>query len=145
LYCIGHFREYQAVNYVDISFGEPIDINDITYEIFGIDGRVTGKGDHKQGTKVLKSGRTTAVTEGTIIDSSWNGQVTGSRGTADYEDCVLVAGECDGGDSGSPVVSKDDIGNLLFHGALFAGATGNWVHCKVDNIERIAGVELVTY
>ena len=144
LYYLTHFRPYEAVNYVDISFGEPINPEDLSFTIYGIEGKVIGKGEHRKGIKVYKAGRTTAVTEGIIDDPCWNGYVYGRRGTAWYEDCVLVKGKCAGGDSGSPTVSITDEG-LLYHGALFAGSDqGDWVYCKVENIERIAGVELVT-
>jgi hypothetical protein len=129
-------------NRVDIAFSEPMDINEISYDVFGIEGKIVGKGSHIEGTKVMKSGRTTAVTEGVILDDSWIGQVQGSRGTATYEDCVLCNLDCDGGDSGSPIVSKTETGNLLYHGALFAGSPGVTIYCKVENIENEAGVEL---
>jgi len=144
LYYLTHFKPYEAINYVDISFGEPTNLEDLSFTIYGIEGKVVGKGEHRKGLKVYKSGRTTAVTEGTIDDPSWNGYVYGRRGTAWYEDCVLVKGKCAGGDSGSPIVSIAHNG-LLYHGALFAGSDqGVFIYCKVENIEKIAGVELVT-
>jgi len=131
------------VNRVDIAFSEPVNVNDVSYDIFAVEGKVVGKGMHTPGTKIIKSGRTTAVTEGTIIDDSWSGSVQGSRGTASYEDCVLCSLECAGGDSGSPIVSKQPNGTLLYHGALFAGSDNNiTIYCKVENIEAEAEVEV---
>ena len=146
LFMITHFRAYEAVNHVDISFGIPENINDISYSIFGIEGRVVGKGEHKRGTKIIKSGRTSGVTTGYIEDPSWNGFVQGRRGVAYYEDVVLCRAECRPGDSGSPVVSEDGLGNLLYHGALFAGNDqGYLIYCKWEYIEKEANVEIITY
>jgi len=139
-------RQESPINKVDISFAEPINVQEISYGVFGIEGRIVGKGKHTIGTTIIKSGRTTAVTEGTIIDEFWVGAVQGSRGTAMYQDCVLCQLQCAGGDSGSPIVSEDNTGNLLYHGALFAGSdAGITIYCKVENIEKEAEVELVVY
>jgi len=144
LYHITHLRAYEPTNHVDISFGEPVSQDILSFKIFGIEGKVAGKGPHIIGARVFKSGRTTAVTEGVIVDPSWNGYVYGRRGKAWYEDCVLVKGKCAGGDSGSPTVSRSPDG-LLYHGALFAGSEDFWIYCKVENIEREANVKLATH
>ena len=144
LFHITHFRAYEPTNHVDISFGEPISRDILSFKIFGIEGKITGKGKHVIGAKVYKSGRTTGVTEGVIVDPAWNGYVYGRRGKAWYEDCVLVKGKCAGGDSGSPTISKSPDG-LLYHGALFAGSDEFWIYCKVENIEREANVKLATH
>lgn len=146
LFAATHFRTYQAVNHADICFGIPLDPDEISYSILGIEGRIVGKGEHKRGIEVYKSGRTTGVTSGPIEDPSWNGYVQGSRGLAYYEDVVLCRVKCAGGDSGSPVVSKDGIGNLRYHGALFAGSDeGDMLYCKWEYIEKEGRVEIVTY
>ena len=143
LFRVTHLKSLDNINRVDIAFSKPIDENEICYEVFGMEGKIVGKGEHTIGTKVIKSGRTTAVTEGIVMDDAWSGTVQGSRGVAQYEDCVLCSMKCDGGDSGSPIVSKTDTGNLLYHGALFAGSSYNiTIYCKVQNIEKEGNVEL---
>jgi len=141
-------RNDAPVNYVDISFGKPT----VNYElrILGIDGEIVAKGEHKEGATVIKSGRTTGVTYGTIQDAHYNGYVYGSRGIAYYEDVVLCLCECAGGDSGSPVVTPltDDKhladGKFAFLGALFAGSDqGHMIYCKHQRIEQIAKVKVV--
>jgi len=142
LYYITHFKPYSAVNKVDQAFGIPINLEDVSISIFGETKRVVGKGLHELFREVFKSGRTTGITAGTIQDIRWNGYVDGSRGTAFYKDCVLVEGLAKGGDSGSPVYYKTDIG-LEFLGALFAGSKSHYIYCKVENIEAESGLELV--
>lgn len=139
------FKREEDVNYVDISFGEPL--VPVDYRILGVDGPIVGKGKHVIGTHVIKSGRTTGVTEGVIEDDEWNGYVYGARGKAYYEDVVLCRCRCAGGDSGSPVVTPnpDEPGTYLFLGALFAGSDqGDMIYCKHENIEREAGVKIIT-
>ena len=149
LYHLAHLRPLEPVNKVDIAFAIPNDNIEIEYRILGIDGRVIKTSrEHHENTFVYKSGRTSGVTSFTIIDNTWNGYVEGRRGKAYYEDCVLCYGVCKGGDSGSPVVSKVSVGGtpaLMYHGALFAGSQTHMVYCKVENIEKEAGVRAITY
>jgi hypothetical protein len=135
-------KKSNPINIVDIAFAEPLNVNDISYSVYGVEGKITGKGNHNVGTAIIKSGRTSGVTEGIIVDEDWEGEVQGKKGIATYDDCVLAQLHCEGGDSGSPIVSKSGTGNLLYHGALFAGSDAYTVYCKVQNIEKLASVEL---
>jgi hypothetical protein len=146
-YRLVHFRQYDVANRVDIAFGKPCSLDDIDFSIYGIDGKIVGKGEHKLNTIIMKSGRSSGVSSGPIFDPSWNGYVSGSRGVAWYEDCVLVKAKCTGGDSGSPCVSKNSgkPGTYLFHGLLFAGSSQNdLIYCKWENIEKEGNVETIT-
>jgi hypothetical protein len=91
--------------------------------------------------RVQKVGRTTGVTVGTIVSTSWTGTVKYSRGSATFIDCILISGKnfSLGGDSGSPVFDMN--GNYI--GALFAGSGNHSIICKYTNIEREGNCELV--
>lgn len=91
--------------------------------------------------KIQKVGRTTGKTIGTVVSTNWTGTVKYSRGSATFIDCILVSGKnfSLGGDSGSPVLDFND--NYI--GALFAGSNNHSIVCKVSNIERESGCELV--
>jgi len=94
---------------------------ELRFEILGLDG-VNGWALVKVGTQVVKSGRTTGVTRGKVMDTHYSGYVYYSRGTAWFEDQILVKGEgkpfCQGGDSGSLVLTEANA----FAGLVFAGS-----------------------
>jgi len=142
LFKVATIKQFENINKVDISFAEPINLDEVGYGIYGETGKITGKGKHTEGSTIWKSGRTSAITSGIIIDNSWTGNVQGRRGVAVYEDCVLTNCHCEGGDSGSSVYMKDANGNLTYMGALFAGSDTTMIYCKWENIESEAGVEL---
>jgi intein/homing endonuclease len=83
---------------------------------------------------------TTGYTEGVVADLDWAGYVGYTRGTAFFEDCILVEGEgfSQGGDSSSPVFKGD-----LTVGMLFAGSSSHTIVCKIDNIEKEGKVKLI--
>lgn len=126
-----------SYNRVDISFGKL----EVPYDnVISLIGSVTGKTVFNIGDEVRKSGRTTELTTGKIIDTAWTGQVSYSRGTAMFEDCYLVEGNgfSAGGDSGSPVVKGTELG-----GILFAGSDTHTIVCKIQNIEKEGNVEYI--
>jgi hypothetical protein len=126
-----------APNKVDVGFFKPC----VEWKQEVLDkGPVRGKCVPEIGDKVWKVGRTTSYTEGTVADLDWAGYVQYSRGTAFFEDCILVEGEgfSQGGDSSSPVQKGD-----LTIGMLFAGSSSHTVVCKIDNIEEIGKVKLI--
>jgi hypothetical protein len=128
----------EKINKVDIAFSTL----EVKHEIKAtyIRNAYNGKRIPEIGEEVRKTGRTTELTRGKIIDLDWYGYVTYSRGKAFFGDCILVEGEAKGGDSGSPVFDKK--GNYV--GALFAGSNTHYIVCKFFNIEKEGEVELVT-
>jgi len=105
--------------------------------------KYTVDGDEIVGAKVWKSGRTTGVTIGTVVDDKAPVQVWYGNVWRVFEDVVLVKGLARGGDSGSPVFlmlnqqpSEDDA----LCGILFAGSSEYWVHCKYKYLESILKV-----
>jgi hypothetical protein len=109
-------------------------------KVYGI-GLPIGKRLPTLNQKVQKIGRTTGITYGTVISTSWTGTVKYSRGSATFIDCILISGKnfSLGGDSGSPCLDME--GNYI--GTLFAGSGNHSIVCKWNNIEREGNVELV--
>jgi hypothetical protein len=74
--------------------------------------------------RVVKSGRTTKVTRGTVLDVDADIQVQYEAGAALFEDQVMVSGKwyrrfSKAGDSGSAILEE---GSLKLVGLLFAGS-----------------------
>ena len=153
-YVLKIFKRFKAqeafFNRVDIAFAS---FNGCTYcpkcnpitnaclvKIYGI-GLPTGKILPILNQRVQKVGRTTGITLGTVVSTSWTGTVKYSRGSATFIDCILISGQnfSLGGDSGSPVLDME--GNYI--GALFAGSGNHTIVCKYNNIENEGNVELV--
>jgi hypothetical protein len=112
------------------------------------DGRViwpknTHPGDGIEDKQVWKSGRSSGVTFGTIVDDSATVKVWYGDRYRLFADQLLIQGRCAPGDSGSPVFlmarntpSEDDA----FIGLLFAGTTGYYVACKYKWIKKLLEV-----
>jgi hypothetical protein len=145
------FRPEEAFfNRVDIAFASFIGCsncpkcNPITniclVKIYGI-GLPIGKKLPNLNQRVQKVGRTTGVTVGSVVSTSWTGTVKYSRGSATFIDCILVSGKnfSLGGDSGSPVLDM----NSNYIGTLFAGSGNHSIICKYTNIEKEGNCELV--
>jgi hypothetical protein len=119
-----------AQNTVDVAVATPVSYADVYMSILNIGG-VTGKGIPEVSERVRKMGRTTGVTEGTVIDTSVTVRVLYDRGEALFTDVALVEDNIKAGDSGSPVLTSDS----KFAGLLFAGSDTDYVFCKYNNIE----------
>lgn len=93
--------------------------------------------DARLGERVVKSGRTTGITVGQVANTSVAVSVGGFPwGVLIFEDCLLIEGLCQGGDSGSAVIGID-TGNLV--GLLFAGSDNEYYAIKISNIIRALG------
>jgi hypothetical protein len=112
------------------------------YEILELEPPVRKLYEPTVGLEVVKSGRTTGVTKGTVFDTAWNGYVTYSRGIAFFTDQVLVQGYkfSQGGDSGSLVMSSD----RSIVGLLFAGSDEYTVVNKLKHVENLLDISLLT-
>lgn len=92
------------------------------------------------GEQVQKVGRTTGLTFGKIVSTTWTGRINYARGEAIFTDCILIEGDfSQGGDSGSPVFDMEKN----FIGILFAGSKSYSLVCKIKNIEKESGAKLV--
>jgi len=126
-------------NKVDIGFYKPT--VEAKQEILDM-GKITGKTVPKIGDRVWKVGRTTSYTDhGIVLDLDWNGKVQYSRGVCFFTDCILVQGKkfSQGGDSTSFVQKGDKT-----IGSLFAGSDTHSIICKIDAIEKIGKVKLIS-
>ena len=138
----------QLVGYVPFEDGVTVDIaartrrddRAITHELDDGYGHAIYRGDFsgKGGEYLIKSGRTTGVTEGIIENTSASVNVRLPTGVTRFDDVVVTPNMGSGGDSGSPAFFRD-TGELC--AKLFAGSPAATIFCKVKNIEEEFGVE----
>jgi len=121
-------------NTVDVAVASVNTFGDVYMSILNVGG-ITGKRVPSIGEKVRKMGRSTGLTEGTIIDNNASINVEYDSGVSMFTDVVVVEGTdiVRAGDSGSPVLASDNS----FMGLLFAGndAGSVFIACKYTNIE----------
>jgi hypothetical protein len=116
-------------NTVDVAVASVNTFGDVYMSILNVGG-ITGKRVPDIGEKVRKMGRSTGLTEGTIIDNSASINVEYDSGVAMFTDVVVVEGTdiVSAGDSGSPVLASDNS----FVGLLFAGNDAGSVLLRVS-------------
>ena len=107
------------LNMVDCAIARPLSADLYTAEILEV-GAPRGTAKASEGEKVVKSGRTTGLTEGTILDDEATIDVSYGHATARFIHQILVRGTrfIQGGDSGSALLNRD--GYVV--GLLFAGS-----------------------
>jgi len=118
-----------AVNKVDCAISRPLLDEDISQEILDI-GKPAGFAEAMVGEKVKKSGRTTALTEGTVMATDGMANVNYGDAIAVFEDQIVTTPMCQGGDSGSAVLN----GNNEAVGLLFAGSQSLTIVNKIKNV-----------
>jgi len=132
----------EGTNLVDSALAAPFDERDVTPDILGI-GRLRGTKDATLEEKVLKSGRTTRKTNGTVVDVSATLRVGYQTGSYLFTDQMIVKGErgafSAGGDSGSTIIAFD--GKAV--GLLFAGSPFFTIGNKMTNVEKALDVKVV--
>lgn len=122
----------------NIEFGNKL-IQDVG-EISGwtkVDSSILGK-------RVLKRGRTTLVTEGTIKSISVRIKI----GDVFRDDCVIVAADTGtlfstSGDSGSPVVLKENHKLVGLHFAGNSTLGGTSIFCTIENVFNNLNIQLI--
>src|SRR6266566_2745195 len=144
---IGRLDTYVAVdpegpNLADAAIAAPFDVHDVTPDILNI-GRLRGTREPTLDEKVMKSGRTTRLTSGTVVDASATLRVGYSTGAYVFTDQMIIKGErgsfSAGGDSGSTIVAYD--GRAV--GLLFAGSPFFTVANKMPNVEKALDVKVI--
>ena len=144
---IGRLDTYVAVdpegpNLADAAIATPFDVHDVTPDILNI-GRLRGTREPTLDEKVMKSGRTTRLTSGTVVDASATLRVGYATGAYVFTDQMIIKGErgtfSAGGDSGSTIVAYD--GRAV--GLLFAGSPFFTVANKMPNVEKALDVKVV--
>lgn len=136
-------------NYVPVEDGTLLDFAwaiqgavEFDNELVGV-GTPTGETRRVEvGDTLIKSGRTTGVTEGTVEQVDVSVDVGyGDAGTFTLEDQIITTDMSDGGDSGSAVLHKEDNAPAA---VLFAGSDSATVHNQAVNINKETGLEIVT-
>ena len=132
------FSTRQVNNLVDAALARPLQPDDVTDEIFQI-GAINGSTRGDLGMAIKKSGRTTGLTSGEIlqVDVTANVQYGAGR-TALFTDQLMAGAMSQGGDSGSAVLDEDN--RLL--GLLFAGSDQSTIINRIENVFTALGVSL---
>lgn len=107
---------------------------DHTNSLVGIDKPITGYLESVSlDDQLVKSGRTTGVTTGTVQQVNASVEVGyGEAGSFQIEDCIITSDMSEGGDSGSPTAIEEADG-LKAVGRLFAGSSSATVHHRFIN------------
>ena len=120
----------QTPNLVDAAIARPLAAASVIDEIHGI-GRIQGTVQGALGMAVKKSGRTTGLTTGEIlqVDVTVNVQY-GPGQTAQFTDQLLAGAMSQGGDSGSAVLD----GQNRLTGLLFAGSDSTTIINRIEHV-----------
>jgi len=123
-------------NLVDAAIARPLSAADVRDEILGI-GSIQGTAQGTLGMAVKKSGRTTGVTTGEILQVDVTVDVQyGAGQVARFTDQLLAGAMSQGGDSGSAVLEG---GNRLV-GLLFAGSDVTTIINRIEHVFSALGV-----
>jgi len=125
-------------NLVDAAIARPLQDADVESSLLEI-GPIRGTARGDLGLAVKKSGRTTGLTEGEIlqVDVTVDVQYGGGR-VARFSDQLLAGAMSQGGDSGSAVLDAD---NRLV-GLLFAGSEVSTVINRIEHVFAALAVSL---
>lgn len=125
-------------NLVDAAIARPLDDQLVTPNILEI-GSIQGQGRGELGAAIRKSGRTTGLTTGEILQVDVTVDVQYGVGRlARFTDQLLAGPMSQGGDSGSAVL---DARNLLV-GLLFAGSVNTTIINRIEHVFSALGVSL---
>jgi hypothetical protein len=117
-------------NLVDAAIARPLNREDVRGDVLEI-GTIRGVVEAQLGTAVRKSGRTTGVTTGEILQVDVTADVQYGQGrAARFTDQLLAGPMSQGGDSGSAVLDTD---NRLV-GLLFAGSENTTVINRMRHV-----------
>ncbi len=125
-------------NRVDAAVARPLDATDVSDNILEI-GKIKGLGQGELGLAIKKSGRTTGLTTGEImqVDVTANVQYGPGR-IAQFTDQLMAGPMSQGGDSGSAVL---DNNNRLV-GLLFAGSDNSTIINRIEHVFSELGLSL---
>ncbi len=127
-----------ADNLVDCAIAEPMEPGMVVNEILNI-GTISGTAEATLGMPLKKSGRTTGLTTGTVLQVNVTSQVSyGTNKTATFVDQFMAGAMSQGGDSGSAVLNND---NKLV-GLLFAGSNTTTIMNRIQNVFQQLNVTL---
>lgn len=139
---IGSRTRYRVItqqvedNLVDAAIARPLDPADVTDDILEI-GSIQGVTAAELGTPLKKSGRTTGLTTGEVMQTDVTVDVDyGGGRTARFTDQLLAGAMSQGGDSGSAVL--DDADRLV--GLLFAGSDSTTIINRISHVFSALGI-----
>ncbi|WP_027717149.1 hypothetical protein [Desulfovirgula thermocuniculi] len=132
------FKRYQGANVIDAALALP-DAPDLVEEEILEVGRVEGLAQASPGLKVLKSGRTSGLTAGTVTAVSVTLEVdVGDNAKGWFTDQVVTDMNSQPGDSGSLVLDE----RQRAVGLLFAGSEKYTIFNRIDQVLSRLEVEL---
>ncbi|MGD9900388.1 MAG: hypothetical protein AB7T22_14785 [Calditrichaceae bacterium] len=132
------YRPSASSNKVDCALAEPLQQDFVKNEILGI-GAIAGSAEGSLGMSVKKSGRTTGLTTGNIIQIDVTVQVSyGTNKIATFVDQLMAGNMSQGGDSGSAVLSDDN----KIVGLLFAGSNTSTIINRIQDVFSLLQVTL---
>jgi len=117
-------------NFVDCALVEPDSAFDLNPEIIGL-GIPQGWEYSQEGTRIIKSGRTSGITEGTIIDKFASLEIDYGGNIIRMTDTIVTGKTADPGDSGSFALNK--VNNKVV-GLLFAGSSEITCYNRIENV-----------
>lgn len=124
-------------NTVDCAVAKPVNKNAVDNTILGI-GKIKGTKEPEADMKIIKSGRTTGVTEGNVkaIDSIVNVSISEDE-EALFKDQIVTSPMSQAGDSGSLILDTEN--NAV--GLLFAGSNKSTVCNKITNVMKELNID----
>ncbi len=126
----------QTTNLVDAAIARPLAPEDVKDEILGI-GVIQGTVSGTLGLRVKKSGRTTGLTTGEILQIDVTVDVQyGAGRLARFTDQLMAGAMSQGGDSGSAVVDEQN----RLTGLLFAGSDNSTIINRIEHVFVALGV-----
>ena len=132
------FRARGEENLVDAAIARPLRDQDVSSEILEI-GTIKGLASGELGMAIKKSGRTTGLTTGEILQVDLTVDVQyGAGRVARFTDQLMAGAMSQGGDSGSAIL---DMNNNLT-GLLFAGSDTNTIINRIENVFSALGLSL---
>jgi hypothetical protein len=132
------YRTSPGENLVDAALARPLNPDQFSPDIFKI-GRPKGSREATLGTRVQKTGRTTAYTQGSIVQIDVTTSVDYNGRLATFTHQLMASGMSAGGDSGSAVL--DEEGYVV--GLLYAGSSNSTLINPVQTVLQMLNVELV--
>ena len=132
-------KNIPGANQVDCALARPTTFDLVNPDIVGI-GVPAGVGHATLGTQVQKSGRTTGLTRGTILQIDVTATINYGGRQAVFTNQLLAGAMSQGGDSGSLVL---DLHSQAV-GLLFAGSPATTVINSIEFVLEALNVQMVT-